>query len=285
MAEEHILINGDRYISSGRAAKLVGYTKDYVGQLARDGKIGAKRVGRNWYIEESSINKHKLSVHYTLTKPKKKREDGDEIAIHNIDNSAVRKEHDLSIKKFVGTNPPVSQVAVRVDVPQNKNEEKVDLFPQPRKKNRDPLLHSDIRFESVNQTQNPIGKKEGIQKVEEKHTFKQVPIRKPAPRFIEDVKPKKPKIQSYTGKIGGLRKHPTIDGIIMSPKPSPYYERRKFTRELDSGGLKEILKMEESEESVYVEEQDSSKMVPVIGAIVIFTVFVVAYIFLTGGKI
>lgn len=52
-------LGGKTYISSKRAAEITGYTKDYVGQLARGGKIDAKLVGRNWYINEKSILAHK----------------------------------------------------------------------------------------------------------------------------------------------------------------------------------------------------------------------------------
>ncbi len=71
--DESVEIGGKIYLPSGRAAKLVGYTKDYVGQLARAGKLDARLVGRGWYITEDSIRSHKLGVHYELTKPKRKR--------------------------------------------------------------------------------------------------------------------------------------------------------------------------------------------------------------------
>jgi len=75
MDHDHLEFDGKKYISSGRAAGLVGYTKDYVGQLARAGKLEARLIGRNWYVSEDSIRKHKLAVHYTLTKSKKSRPD------------------------------------------------------------------------------------------------------------------------------------------------------------------------------------------------------------------
>lgn len=71
--EESLEFDGVRYISSKRAASLVGYTKDYVGQLCRAGKVRARLVGRSWYVSEESIRQHKLGVHYTLHQPTKKR--------------------------------------------------------------------------------------------------------------------------------------------------------------------------------------------------------------------
>lgn len=51
-------LQGKKYISSKRAAEITGYAKDYVGQLARGGKVPATRVGRAWYVERDSIKRH-----------------------------------------------------------------------------------------------------------------------------------------------------------------------------------------------------------------------------------
>lgn len=68
---ETLDFDGEKYVTSARAGKLVGYTKDYVGQLARAGKVKARLIGRSWYVSEDSIRAHKLETHYVLTKPKK----------------------------------------------------------------------------------------------------------------------------------------------------------------------------------------------------------------------
>jgi uncharacterized protein YbcI len=53
-----LVIDGKKYISSKRAAEITKYSKDYVGQLARSGKIDARLVGRSWYIDQESILAH-----------------------------------------------------------------------------------------------------------------------------------------------------------------------------------------------------------------------------------
>lgn len=53
-----ITLDGINYISSKRAAKIMGYTQDYIGQLCRGGKIEARQVGRGWYIPESIVLKN-----------------------------------------------------------------------------------------------------------------------------------------------------------------------------------------------------------------------------------
>ncbi len=55
---ESLTLEGKKYISSKRAAKISGYTKDYIGQLCRADALPAKMVGRSWYIEEGSLKEH-----------------------------------------------------------------------------------------------------------------------------------------------------------------------------------------------------------------------------------
>jgi len=56
---ENIEIDGITYIPVKHAADLAEYTADYVGQLCRGGKIDATRVGRAWYVNESSLIAYK----------------------------------------------------------------------------------------------------------------------------------------------------------------------------------------------------------------------------------
>ncbi len=55
---ESLTLEGKEYISSKRAAKISGYTKDYIGQLCRANVLPAKMVGRSWYIEEGALKEH-----------------------------------------------------------------------------------------------------------------------------------------------------------------------------------------------------------------------------------
>ncbi len=54
-----ISFDGHDYISANRAAKLTGYNQDYVGQLARTGKILSRQIGTRWYVEREAILIHK----------------------------------------------------------------------------------------------------------------------------------------------------------------------------------------------------------------------------------
>lgn len=55
---DEIIVNQIKYISSKRASAATGYAKDYVGQLVRQGKVDARKVGRSWYVNEGQILKH-----------------------------------------------------------------------------------------------------------------------------------------------------------------------------------------------------------------------------------
>lgn len=55
---DEIIIDGETYISSKRAAELGKYTQDYVGQLSRSGQIQARRIGGLWYVSADSLVKY-----------------------------------------------------------------------------------------------------------------------------------------------------------------------------------------------------------------------------------
>ncbi len=45
----------DKYLTSAQAAKLLGFTSDYVRRLITSGKIKAEKVGRNWLLSPVAI--------------------------------------------------------------------------------------------------------------------------------------------------------------------------------------------------------------------------------------
>ncbi|MDP1625231.1 MAG: tail fiber domain-containing protein [bacterium] len=55
MNDEHLIVDGKKYISSRKASKVYGYAQDYIGQLIRAKKIEARIVGRAWFVCEDSL--------------------------------------------------------------------------------------------------------------------------------------------------------------------------------------------------------------------------------------
>ncbi len=69
-----LLFEGKKYISSKRASKISRYNQDYIGQLIRDSKLVARRVGRSWFVSQESLEKHLGKIKgvesFKLEKPK-----------------------------------------------------------------------------------------------------------------------------------------------------------------------------------------------------------------------
>lgn len=55
-----ITFDGKDFISASRAAKLTGYNQDYIGQLARGGKILSRQIGNRWYVDRQMLLAHKV---------------------------------------------------------------------------------------------------------------------------------------------------------------------------------------------------------------------------------
>jgi hypothetical protein len=52
---DELVVGGKRYISSKRASEITAYAKDYIGQLARGGKVPGTRFGRAWFVDEAAL--------------------------------------------------------------------------------------------------------------------------------------------------------------------------------------------------------------------------------------
>ncbi len=57
--ESVVSFDGKDYISASRAAKVTGYNQDYIGQLARSGKILSRQIGNRWYVDRAGLIEHK----------------------------------------------------------------------------------------------------------------------------------------------------------------------------------------------------------------------------------
>ncbi|MFA5999774.1 MAG: hypothetical protein WC783_02205, partial [Candidatus Paceibacterota bacterium] len=50
-----LFLDNKKYISAKAASSLTGYSRDYIGQLARGNKIDSKKIRGVWYVEEKSL--------------------------------------------------------------------------------------------------------------------------------------------------------------------------------------------------------------------------------------
>ena len=60
--KESLILEGKNYISAKRAAKVINYAQDYIGQLCRRGKLDCRMIGRSWYVTEESLLAHRESA-------------------------------------------------------------------------------------------------------------------------------------------------------------------------------------------------------------------------------
>lgn len=115
---EELTLDGVRYISAKRAADITQYSKDYVGQLCREGKILANRIGRNWYVAEKSILRHK-------------NENGTDLSTcaSHADRSACNAQADIPLTSNIRQDDNI-----RLANSLNQEEEENDITPsQPKK--------------------------------------------------------------------------------------------------------------------------------------------------------
>ena len=59
-----------KYITLAQAAKTSPYSQEYLSLLARQGKLQAKKFGRNWYITESALNDYLNNQGLKIVLPK-----------------------------------------------------------------------------------------------------------------------------------------------------------------------------------------------------------------------
>jgi hypothetical protein len=60
--KDSVILEGKIYISAKRAAKIINYAQDYIGQLCRSGKLDCKMIGRSWFVTEESLLAHRADA-------------------------------------------------------------------------------------------------------------------------------------------------------------------------------------------------------------------------------
>ncbi|MEK7087997.1 MAG: hypothetical protein AAB891_01815, partial [Patescibacteria group bacterium] len=64
--------DGKRFLPSGEASRVSGYSTDYIGQLCRSGKLVCRRVGRGWFVEEGALLSYKaLDLNHSPAKARR----------------------------------------------------------------------------------------------------------------------------------------------------------------------------------------------------------------------
>ncbi len=140
-SESSLTFEGKEYISASRASKLTGYNQDYVGQLARAGKIPSRQIGNRWYVDSDALVRHKAEKDALL--------------------AAVQSES-VGLKTFaepvsapiaappVVTRPQLTYMQESADLlPQIPSKDVSNAFIMPHVREYSPNHHPDVRKEPV----------------------------------------------------------------------------------------------------------------------------------------
>ena len=149
--EEELILDGKRYISTKRAAQLTGYTKDYVGQLCRAGKIDAKLVGRSWYVNEEELRDHKSEGRRSKTEVDREKLKRQERLMQDL---RVSPDRDLSFTNETDERPLLPTLQKTYSVTENKRDENESAGTIiPIKKNDQPVPEYTFDYNSYNNEQ------------------------------------------------------------------------------------------------------------------------------------
>jgi hypothetical protein len=93
---ETLVLDGKTFVRASKAARDLGYTSDYVGQLCRSGQVSAHLVGRTWYVDQTELSGHRVE------KKRMSRVKAREQAKKSIEEHArIRKEREVDTQKVV----------------------------------------------------------------------------------------------------------------------------------------------------------------------------------------
>ena len=122
LMDSRIVLGGRPYISSREAGSISGYTSDYIARLCRTGEIESKKVGRTWYVEETSLATF-MSEHEKKKEEQKKKlsEERKKEYAYSFANSEENTQEESRVLPHTHTVP------VRVAVPEAAVEESDEL--------------------------------------------------------------------------------------------------------------------------------------------------------------
>ena len=119
-ADVLVSFDGNDYISANRASKITGYNQDYIGQLARSGKILARQVGNRWYVDRVGLLAHKNEKDALLAGVQ-----AESVGIHpsTMPENAPANQSDMSTKHYA---PLLTYVTEDADLkPRIEKEQKI----------------------------------------------------------------------------------------------------------------------------------------------------------------
>ncbi len=137
-------ISGRDYISSDEAAKISGYNRDYLTEMARDNEIPARKLGKIWFFDKTFIT------------GMSKRDKYD-----NKETEKMLVTHKVAQKHFFKKDKEVSEREVKIfnyitenlseSIPRLDNRKKKDV-PIKKVKQNTPSIHNQIQIDGFDAT-------------------------------------------------------------------------------------------------------------------------------------
>jgi len=89
---QSLTVNGKEYVPSSVLAVAHNYTPDYIAKLSREEKVLATQVGRQWFVEPSSLETflHQVDIEKNLRKEELSRKRRIEHALHQKQQEVLR---------------------------------------------------------------------------------------------------------------------------------------------------------------------------------------------------
>ena len=139
--KDTLILEGKNYISARRAAKIINYAQDYIGQLCRSGKLDCRMVGRSWFVTEESLLTHRQSAVDSISQKMVKNIDEENIKKDAL-NSSILSNISLSPALSVTPRQNSNQEISAVPVVSEKVSEKENVHFLPALKKRLPMNFS-----------------------------------------------------------------------------------------------------------------------------------------------
>ncbi len=89
-----IYFDGQKHLSAGDASSSAGLSRDYIARLCRDGRLRGRRIGKNWYVDEGSLQKYLVEQEHAKTIRREQLSDERVREYHGVEN----KPQDIKLK-------------------------------------------------------------------------------------------------------------------------------------------------------------------------------------------
>ncbi len=103
-------IDGRTFSSIKEAAQLTSYSRDYITRLAREGKIAASYVGRQWFIDVTSLKNYAENIaleheaRKRLLSEERKQERRVREAVESLQTLHIKKSKTLHVRSVVAAS-------------------------------------------------------------------------------------------------------------------------------------------------------------------------------------